>query len=362
MLVITRREFFAKTGASAVAMSVLAAQVARIKAAVAPLGLPLGSQTYPHRVRLGCDFPGLLKDMKALGLDAIELCSPSYGANDFGKLADGKATRKILDDNGMKALSCHFGMNVLRTDLQKQIDWALAIGMIQMSTASLGGKVTNGTTTEDEIKRAADEYNKIAESTKRAGMQQILHNEGFELSRLEDGRLTYPVLLRYLDPDLVKMQFQMSSMATIGSPIMYFTNHPGRFASAHLQGVNATAGMRAAGPGTLPTKPTPEEAAAAAARGAGGRGGAGGGGRGPANDPCAAAPAAGARAAAPPAAGAMPAAAGGRGGGGQMSLGEDSADWPAIFAAGKIGGLKTIFIEQNWDLTVKSAAYLKTLS
>ena len=82
--------------------------------------------------------------MKALGLDAIELCSPSCGANDFGKLADGKATRKILDDNGMKALSCHFGMNVLRTDLQKQIDWALAIGMIQMSTASLGGKVTNG--------------------------------------------------------------------------------------------------------------------------------------------------------------------------------------------------------------------------
>jgi hypothetical protein len=86
MLVITRREFFAKTGASAVAMSVLAAQVARIKAAVAPMALPLGSQTYPHRVRLGCDFPGLLKDMKALGLDAIELCSPSYGANDFGSV------------------------------------------------------------------------------------------------------------------------------------------------------------------------------------------------------------------------------------------------------------------------------------
>jgi hypothetical protein len=50
MLVITRREFFAKTGASAVAMSVLAAQVARIKAAVAPLGLPLGSQT----LRIAC--------------------------------------------------------------------------------------------------------------------------------------------------------------------------------------------------------------------------------------------------------------------------------------------------------------------
>ena len=41
----------------------------------------------------------------------------------------------------------------------------------------------------------------------------MTHNEGFENSRLNDGRLTYPVLLEYLDPDVMKMQFQMSSMA-----------------------------------------------------------------------------------------------------------------------------------------------------
>jgi sugar phosphate isomerase/epimerase len=289
--------------------------------------------------------------MKALGIDVIELCSPSYGEADFGKLADGKATRKILDDNGIKCLSCHFGMNVLRSDHQKQIDWALEIGMIQMSTATLTGRTVNGVTTEDEVQRAAFEYNKIAEGAKRNGMQQILHNEGFENSRLEDGRLTYPVLLQYLDPNLVKMQFQMSSMPTIGNPIAYFTNHPGRFVSAHLQGVNATAGMRAAQPGALPVR---SEGAAA---GRGGRGGRGMRAGGAPVDPCAAAPA-GARAG-----GNMPAAAGGRGGGGNaLALGEDTADWPAIFEAAKIGGLKNFFIEQAWDLTVKSAAYLKTLT
>ena len=115
--------------------------------------------------------------------------------------------------------------------------------MTMMSTASLGGRVTNGMTTLEEVKRAADEYNKIAAGAKKAGLQQILHNEGFENSRLEDGRLTYPVLMEHLDPDLVKMQFQMSSMRTVGDPIMYFMNHPGRFASAHLQGVDTTQGM-----------------------------------------------------------------------------------------------------------------------
>ena len=52
----------------------------------------------------------------------------------------------------------------------------------------------------------------------------------------------------YLDPDVMKMQFQMSSMKTVGDPIMYFTMYPGRFASAHLQGVDTTTGQGGWGP------------------------------------------------------------------------------------------------------------------
>ncbi|MFL6354625.1 MAG: hypothetical protein ACJ74Z_22620 [Bryobacteraceae bacterium] len=36
--------------------------------------------------------------------------------------------------------------------------------------------------TMDDVKRAAEEYNKIAEQSARAGIQQGLHNEDFELS------------------------------------------------------------------------------------------------------------------------------------------------------------------------------------
>ena len=272
------------------------------------------------------EFAGLLKDMKAIGIEDIELCNPTYA--EFKSLADGKQTRKILDDNGMKCLSAHFTMNALRTDQPKQIEWAQDVGMTQMSTAELGGTVTNGMTTIEEVKRAADEYNKIAAVAKKAGLQQALHNEGFENSKLEDGRLTYPVLLEYLDPDLVKMQFQMSSMRTVGDPIMYFTNHPGRFVSAHLQGVDTTQGMQPSRAGMLPVKPTPEEALRRCAPG--GRGGRGGGG--------------------------------GQGGGGGLAVGEDTVDWPKVFAAAKTAGLKNYFVEQTWDLTVKSVAFLKTLS
>ncbi|MFL6279998.1 MAG: sugar phosphate isomerase/epimerase family protein [Vicinamibacterales bacterium] len=325
MNAMSRREFFKKTAVDAAVAGFLGVAASRT-AYANPLGLPIGSQTYPHRDRIvKGEFAGLLKDMKTIGIEVIELCNPAYA--EFKSLADGKQTRKILDDNGVKCLSAHFTMNSLRSEQGAQIEWAQALGMTQMSTASIGGRVTNGMTTLEEVKRAADEYNKIAAAAKKAGLQQALHNEGFENSRLEDGRLTYPVLMEYLDPELVKMQFQMSSMRTVGDPIMYFTNHPGRFVSAHLQGVDTTQGMVTSRAGIPQVKPTPEEAAALAQGGGRGRGG-----------------------------------RGAAGGGNALAVGEDTVDWAKVFTAAKTAGLKNYFVEQSWELTVKSVAFLKTLS
>ena len=40
------------------------------------------------------------------------------------------------------------------------------------------------------VKRAAEEYNGIAEAAAKAGIQQFLHDERFEMSKV-DGRLTF---------------------------------------------------------------------------------------------------------------------------------------------------------------------------
>jgi sugar phosphate isomerase/epimerase len=315
---LSRRQFLSSAGSASAALAFMAAN--GIKLTANPLGLPIGSQTWPHRQRIGeSGYAGLaavLKDMKAIGIDTVELISPS---GEFKALTDGKQVRKILDDHGIKSPSAHF--RGVRTNLPSLIEWAHQIGMTHMSMASMGGQTVNGVTTLDTVKRTCDEFNKLAAVAKKAGLQMMTHNEGFENSRLADGRLTYPVLLEHLDPDLMKMQFQMSSMPVIGDPVMYFTMYPGRFASAHLQGVNAAAGMAAPARGMLTVKPNPDEA---------GRGRTGGAG----------------------------------GGGGQQGLavGEDSVDWVKVFQAAKVGGLQNFFVEQNWELTVKSVAFLKTLN
>jgi sugar phosphate isomerase/epimerase len=285
---ISRRHFLA-TGSVVATAGLLPAN---------PLGLPIGSQTYPHRQRIkDGDFAGLCKDMKALGVGMLELCSPGYA--EFASLADGKQTRKIMEDHGLKCPSAHFSLSELRNKQQESIAWAHDIGMTQMGTASLNGKVENGQTTMEVVKRAAEEYNRIAETAAKAGMQQFLHDEGFEMSKV-DGRLTYEVLLELLDPKAVTMQFQMSAMRAVGDPVMYFTKHPGRFVSMHLQGVDLNAPLPAPGAG---------------------------------------------RGARPPA----------------LAVGKDSLDWPKIFAAAKTGGVKNYFVEQAWDVTVQSVEYLKGL-
>jgi sugar phosphate isomerase/epimerase len=330
---ISRREFLETAGKGAAVVAIAAAGVPDATLWADPLGIPIGSQTYPVRARIAQgEFVQVLKDMFAAGIRQIELCSPGYA--DFKSLADGKQTRKIIEDNGLKCISSHFNYNTEfrnEADLTKAINWANDVGLTQMGTASLPATVIAGITSLEEVKRAADAYNKIAATARKAGIQQFLHNETLENSKLVDGRLTYPILLEHLDPELVKMQFQMSSMRTIGNPIMYFRLYPGRFISAHVHGVNLEAPLPPPRGNAMPIKPSPPpvgaEGAAGGARGAGGRG------------PVAPA----------------------------VAIGDDSVDWPAVFTAAKAGGLKNYFIEQEqpnggWEAMVKGAAYLKTLN
>jgi sugar phosphate isomerase/epimerase len=227
-----------------------------------------------------------------IGVTRLELCSPIGFGHEFASLADGKAVRKILGDHGMQAESSHFSMGELRNSHAKSIAWAQEVGITQMITATLGEK--GDSPTLDQVKRAADEYNKIAAVSAQAGLQQGLHNEDFEHAMV-DGKRAYDLLFDLLDPKLVKFQFQMSAikLGLVGAE--YFLKYPGRFYSMHLQDVNMN-GPTDAKPGRFP----------------------------------------------------------------QVGLGQGSIDWVKTFTAAKAGGVKNYFVEQNWELTQESVAYLKS--
>jgi sugar phosphate isomerase/epimerase len=206
------------------------------------------------RDMIGKDFPGTLRQLKAAGFQSIEMCSPvGYSDDGFGGLAkySGKDLKKIINDAGLTCFSSHFGMDELRHNQEDRISWAKELGLTQMLVASLGGPKNP---TMDDVKRAADEYNKIAEKAAAADIQQGLHNEDFECSTV-DGKRTYDVLFSLLDPKLVKFQFQVSTIAQGFDAAEYLTKYPGRFISMHVQGWSAkTKKIVPVGQGTLDWK------------------------------------------------------------------------------------------------------------
>ena len=233
---ISRRDFCKVAATQAAALGVFSAAGTKLHAN--PLGLPIGCQTWPVRQNIAKDFPGTLKQLAAAGFQSIELCSPAgYADEGFGGLAKykGAELKKILNDAGLTCVSSHFGIEELRKNQDDSIAWAKDVGLTQMLVASLGG---GDHPTMDDVKRAADEYNKMGEKAAAAGIQQGLHNEDFELSNV-DGKRTYDVLFQLLDPKLVKFQFQVSTISKGFDAAEYFNKYPGRFISMHVQGWSA---------------------------------------------------------------------------------------------------------------------------
>jgi sugar phosphate isomerase/epimerase len=249
METISRRGFLGKSALGIAAAGYLSRGAASLHAD--PLGLPIGCQTWPVRQMIAKDFPGTIKKLKAAGFNSIELCSPvGYEDSGFAGLAkySGAELRKMLDDMGVECVSSHFGIDELRKDQAGRIAWAKDLGLTQMIVPSLDGPEHP---TMDDVKRAADEYNRMGEQAAKAGIVQGLHNENFEVSTV-DGQRTYDLLFKYLEPKFVSFQFQVSTISDGFDAAEYFHKYPGRFISMHVQGWSAkTRKIVPVGQGTL---------------------------------------------------------------------------------------------------------------
>ncbi len=233
---ISRTDFSESKVTNAEADGFLDASVGEVRAN--PLGMPLGCQTWPVREMIAKDFPGTIKQLAQAGFQSIELCSPvGYADTGFAGLAKYKPfeLKTILGDAGIACVSSHFTIGELRKNQEHRIAWSKEMGITQMIVPTLDGPKNP---TLDDVKRIADEYNKMGERAAKAGIQQGIHNEEFEMTMV-NGKRTYDVLFELLDPNLVTFQFQISTISRGYVATEYFEKYPGRFISMHVQGWSA---------------------------------------------------------------------------------------------------------------------------
>ncbi len=215
----------------AMGAAVAAPAFARIRTPAADLAI--GFQTWVVREALAKDFSGTLAEMASQGYQTTEMCSPAgYAGFGFGPIAEMKTAdiKAAVQDAGLTCVSSHFTPAELRGNLLERIAFAHDLGLVQMVISSPG---IRSDAPLDQWKRVCGEMNGWGATIQEEGLQFVYHNHDFEFDEVE-GRLIYDVLLDELDPEVIKMQFQVWVVSIGHHAADYFRAHPGRFVSAHL--------------------------------------------------------------------------------------------------------------------------------
>jgi sugar phosphate isomerase/epimerase len=210
-----------------------------------------------------------LKAVAAVGYKQVEL-SPLAKTS-------AKDLKKMLDDTGLKNPSGHYMLPDLMSNLQDKVDFAHLLGqefMVvtvpwvadpsrfkadpQAGEFGLFIAIINGLTLDD-WKWNAEQFNKVGEQVKKAGLQLAYHNHNFEWKSY-DSVTGYDEFLRLTDAGLVKLELDCGWAAVAGQDAAaYLTKYPERYSLLHIKDFRKGFTPRTTLMGKDPGAPVPTE-------------------------------------------------------------------------------------------------------
>ena len=195
----------------------------------ATLKFPIGLQLYSVRELLPKDFEGTLAKVRADGYTEVE------AAGYYDKPA--AEFRKAMDKAGLRCVSTHHPLGVLRPRLDELIEYGHTLGLeyIICSSSVRRDPAAKGPLTLDDWHYVAGEFNRIGEKVKAAGMTFGYHNHTPEFGT-EGGVVFYDELLKLTDPKLVVFEMDCGWVFAAGrDPIEYLSKTPERFPLLHVK-------------------------------------------------------------------------------------------------------------------------------
>jgi sugar phosphate isomerase/epimerase len=239
----SRREFL-KIASGAFAIGISGVSLSSFRSAMAGEIFPEpGVNLFTFFSIIDSDVEGTLKKISALGVKNIESAfsrKPDY----YGFKA--KEFSKLIQDLGMNWRSHHvFGvpfkmpkgntapslpaMKNLADNTTEIIDEAAEGGLKYLVAAHF--PISNA----KEISDAVNILNKAAESTKKAGIQLVYHNDADDF-KVVDGKSPYEVFLTESDQDVLKFELDLAWAIKGGqNPEKFFKRYPGRFPLWHMK-------------------------------------------------------------------------------------------------------------------------------
>ncbi|QPH39077.1 sugar phosphate isomerase/epimerase family protein [Pedobacter endophyticus] len=199
----------------------------------------VGLQLYTLRDLLPKDVNGVIEKVAGAGYKEVETYGFANGK--FWNLSI-KEFKTLLDANGLKAPSGHYGMDEFaktgKTDkLKADIDSCAAIGGKYFTIAGAHVDMSKGA---DGFKKTASDFNKVAEIAKQSGLKFAYHNHDFEFKKL-DNLTGYDLYLQETDKNLVNFEMDLYWVVRSGNdPLAFFKKYPGRFPMWHVKDMDKT--------------------------------------------------------------------------------------------------------------------------
>lgn len=226
---VTRRNFIINTGLAATAV------LAMPSLAFTMDKKEIGLQLYTLRDEISKDVKATLEKVAAAGFTTVE----TYGfsiKDQFWGLSPIEL-KKILDQNGLKAVSGHYNLGSFLADGNTTEPKAA----IEAATILKSDYLTIPWVDEpfrqniSDYKVIAARLNEAAKMCQKAGLKLAYHNHDFEFQK-HDGVTGYEILLKETDKDLVYFELDLYWVVRSGNdPVQLFTANPKRFKMWHVK-------------------------------------------------------------------------------------------------------------------------------
>ncbi|KAF2331550.1 MAG: sugar phosphate isomerase/epimerase [Flavobacterium nitrogenifigens] len=226
---ISRRNFIVTTGLAATAV------LASPSFALSMNKKEIGLQLYTLRDELPKDVKGTLEKVAKAGYTTVETYGFSIKDQFWGLTP--QELKKILDDNGLKAVSGHYNLGSFlydgnTTELVASIEAAKILKSEFLTIPWVDEPFRRNI---EDYKKIASRVNEAAKMCKKAGLKLAYHNHDFEFKK-HDGVTGYEILLKETDKDLVYFELDLYWVIHSGNdPLKLFKENPGRFKMWHVK-------------------------------------------------------------------------------------------------------------------------------
>lgn len=193
--------------------------------ALAQPSSPVGLQLYSFRNQFPKDVAGTMAKVRAMGFREVE-AGDTYGLSDA-------EFRKLLDKNGLKAVSMGASFEELATDVPNVLQKAKTLGARYVTCAWIPHE--GDIFTIYFANRAIDVFNTAGKLLKDNGLTLCYHLHGYEFQPYEKGTF-FDYFMANMDPKYVQFEMDVFWVKHPGQdPVALLAKYPGRFPLMHLK-------------------------------------------------------------------------------------------------------------------------------